>query len=97
MLEKSVQWNREFERARAAGLQGIPLDALSGLPPEPHLLARARESGQIFEVREIDEDFITKICRTYIRLALNDDAEWRASPHIERETYVKVSAAARLS
>lgn len=94
-LEKSLEWNREFDHAKSFDAGRVPLDVVGPLPWEHQIFINARESGRVFEVRTIDEDFITKVCRTYVRTGLNEDAEWRASPAIDRQVYVSISAETR--
>jgi hypothetical protein len=42
-LEKTVEWNREFERVRSVRLGAISLEGVDSLPREPLVFTRARE------------------------------------------------------
>ena len=87
LYEQALVWTRDFARIRAGGLQTVPraiaeaqglLDALDALPIE-----QAGERPQPKKAKvlllNIDDDFVTKTCATYLNEIDGADAEVRAN------------------
>lgn len=78
--ERSATLLREIEAVRAKGLQHLPRDVLGSLPAETLLQVNRHMSETLTEVPYIDDEFITKVCMTYLRHRIDGDASARADP-----------------
>jgi integrase len=78
--ERSAKLLMEIEAVRAKGLQHLPRDVLGRFPEETLLQINRHLSHNLTEVPYIDDEFITKVCMTYLRHRIDGDASARADP-----------------
>jgi integrase len=87
--EQGHKWTREFIRIRAGGLGDIPrgqaekdglLEALNALPIEQATRRASERVTAPIQLRDIDDELISKICTSYVRDAIDADAEVRGNP-----------------
>jgi integrase len=87
--EQGHIWAQEFIRIRAGGLGDVPrhkaeeqglLDALDALPIEQATRRPSARAAKSIQLRDIDDELISKICTSYVRDAIDADAEVRGSP-----------------
>ena len=91
--EQGHTWTRDFARIRAGGLQTVPraiaeaqglLDALDALPIEQAGERPQPKRAKVL-LRNIDDDFVTKTCATYLNEIDGADAEVRANRGVHGE------------
>lgn len=86
-LDLSRHWANEFAQAEVNGYKHFKERELKTPPWQHQIFINAHAAARIFDVHTIDDAFITKVCRTYVRVGLSEDAEWRASEAVDRDMY----------
>jgi integrase len=85
--EQGHTWAREFAKVRAGGLQTVPravaeaqglLEALDALPIEQAAERPQPKQAKVL-LRNIDDEFVTRTCATYLNEIDGADAEVRAN------------------
>ncbi len=92
VLDESIRMLTEFEQVRRAGLTHVPRVALGSMPEDKLRRVNIQNSIDLIEMKDIDDHFITRVCLTYLRSHLDDDAARRADPENGGETYVELHA-----
>jgi hypothetical protein len=62
------------------------------MPEDKLRRVNIQNSIDLIEMKDIDDHFITRVCLTYLRSHLDDDAARRADPENGGETYVELHA-----